>query len=202
MTNAAEIVSPDNAPNTDVAVAAASSRPTVAVQTMRMSDGRADYYVSIKVGDRQVHPHMFREEYKAAYHVALYEWLFNGSGEEPDLMAFDEGDWPAQTTVLVGADPAEIDALEKRVAELEEELDEALQAPWPAWADSILKSFKAHGYDPKDCDGAIDLGEAFEDYLDGIAQSEDSLRKVIAAKDEEIASLVAAMAASKGSNND
>ncbi|MCS4090120.1 hypothetical protein [Rhizobium sp. BK176] len=84
----------------------ASSKPIVAVQTMRLSDGLADHYVSIKVDDRQVHPHVFRQEYKAAYHVALYDWLLNG-GTEPDLLAFDEGDWPAQTTVLVAADPTD-----------------------------------------------------------------------------------------------
>lgn len=181
------------------AVTTAASRATVSVQTMRLSDGRSDYYVSIRVGDRQVHPHMFREEYKAAYHVALYDWLLNGSGEEPDLMAFDESDWPAQTTVLVGADPAEIKYLEKRVAELDEELEEARNIPWPAWTESILKTFKAHGYDPKDGDGAIDLAEAFDDYLDGIDHSEALLRKQLAEKEEEIASLRAAL---KDSNND
>lgn len=71
--------------------------PIVSVKTMRLGDGRADYFVSIKVGKREVTPHVFREEFKAAYHVALYSWLLNGT-EKPDLMAFDEGDWPAQAT--------------------------------------------------------------------------------------------------------
>lgn len=73
-----------------------SSGPIVSVQKMGLSDGRTDYFVSIRVGDRQVHPHVFREEFKAAYHVALYNWLLNGSGEEPDILAFDEDDWPAR----------------------------------------------------------------------------------------------------------
>jgi len=69
--------------------------PVVSIQPMALSGGRTDYFVSIKIGDREVTPHVFREEYKAAYHVALYDWLLNG-GEEPDLMAFDENDWPAR----------------------------------------------------------------------------------------------------------
>jgi hypothetical protein len=139
----------------------ASAKPVVAVQTMRLSDGRADYYVSIKVGERHVHPHVFKEEYKAAYHVALYDWLLNG-GTEPELLDFDEGDWPAQTTVLVGADPAELKVLQDKVTELEEDLDEARSQPWPDWASSILKTLKANGYDPVDEIGEADLGEALD----------------------------------------
>lgn len=69
----------------------------VAVKPMQLSDGRTDYFVSIKAGDREVTPHVFREEYKAAYHVALYDWLLNGSGEEPDVVEFGPDDWPART---------------------------------------------------------------------------------------------------------
>ncbi|TCU34089.1 hypothetical protein [Rhizobium azibense] len=65
------------------------------VKPMRLSDGRTDYFVSIRKGDREVTPHMFREEYKAAYHVALYDWLLNGK-EAPDLMAFGQDEFPAQ----------------------------------------------------------------------------------------------------------
>lgn len=72
-----------------------SPGPEVCIKPMRTSDGGCDHFVSIKVGDREVHPHMFREEYKAAYHVALYDWCLNG-GEKPDLMAFGPGDFPAQ----------------------------------------------------------------------------------------------------------
>lgn len=166
----------------------AEAKPVIAVQTMRLSDGRADYYVSIKVGDRQVHPHVFRDEFKAAYHVALYEWLLNG-GHKPDLLAFDEGDWPAQATELVGADPAQIKTLEDRVGELEGELDDALSLPWPEWALSILKRLKANGYDPVDCAGEVDLGEAFSEYLDGISHEEARIKRVLAEKDAEIARL-------------
>jgi len=73
-----------------------AGKPAVSIKPMRLSDGRADYFVSIKVGDREVTPHVFREEYKAAYHVALYDWLLNGSGEEPDAVAFAPDDWPAR----------------------------------------------------------------------------------------------------------
>lgn len=80
-------------------VSAASSpsadRPVVSIKKMRKSGDDADYFVSIKVGDREVTPHVFTEEYKAAYHVALYDWLLTG-GEKPDLMAFGPNDWPAR----------------------------------------------------------------------------------------------------------
>ncbi|MCV9964036.1 hypothetical protein OIU34_19330 [Pararhizobium sp. BT-229] len=162
----------------------------ISVQTMRLSDGRADYYVSIKVGDRQVHPHVFREEFKAAYHVALYEWLLNG-GQKPDLLAFDEGDWPAQATELVGADPAQIKTLEDRIGELEGELEDALALPWPDWASSILKTLKANGYDPVDEAGEVDLAEAFSEYLHGISEEDARFKRVLAEKDAEIARLKA-----------
>jgi hypothetical protein len=67
---------------------------TVSVLPMQLSGGRTDFFVSIQAGERVVTPHVFREEYKAAYHVALYDWLLNG-GTEPDLMAFGPDDWPA-----------------------------------------------------------------------------------------------------------
>jgi hypothetical protein len=170
-----------------------SSTPLVAVQTMRLSNGRADYYVSIKVGDRQVHPHVFRDEYKAAYHVALYDWLLNG-GTEPELLDFDEGDWPAQKTVLVGADPAQIKVLQDRVIELEEELDEARSLPWPEWASSILKRLQANGYDPVDDVGEVDLGEAFSEYLHGISQEDESHKRIVVERDAEIARFKAELA--------
>ncbi|MHC2249941.1 hypothetical protein [Bradyrhizobium elkanii] len=68
----------------------------VSIKPMHLSDGRTDYFVSIKVSDREVTPHVFREEYKAAYHVALYGWLLNGRGEEPDVVDFGPKDWPAR----------------------------------------------------------------------------------------------------------
>lgn len=75
----------------------ARERPIVSVKPMALSGGRMDYYVSIQVGGREVTPHVFREEYKAAYHVALYDWLLNGSGEEPDCVDFGPDDWPARS---------------------------------------------------------------------------------------------------------
>jgi hypothetical protein len=68
----------------------------VSIKPMRLAGGRTDYFVSIKVGDREVTPHVFREEYKAAYHVALYDWLLNGTGEEPCPVDFGPDDWPAR----------------------------------------------------------------------------------------------------------
>ncbi len=73
----------------------AGARPIVKIKPMTLSGNRTDYFVSIQCGDREVTPHVFREEYKAAYHVALYDWLLNGSGEEPDCVEFGPDDWPA-----------------------------------------------------------------------------------------------------------
>ncbi|RWF33748.1 hypothetical protein [Mesorhizobium sp.] len=67
----------------------------VSIKPMRMCDGRCDYFVSFKHGDREVTPHVFRERYKAEYHVALYKWLF-GQGDKPHLLDFFDGEWPAR----------------------------------------------------------------------------------------------------------
>ncbi|QQO30761.1 hypothetical protein JJC00_18935 [Bradyrhizobium diazoefficiens] len=80
------------------------NRPIVSIKPMRLADGRTDYWVSIKVGEKDVTPHVFRGEYKAAYHVALYDWLLNGIGEEPDCVEFGPNDWPARlATPLIDA---------------------------------------------------------------------------------------------------
>lgn len=73
------------------------SVPVVDIQTMSLSGDRKDYFVRITVGDKSVTPHVFREKFKAEYHVQLYNWLFTGEGEEPEVMAFGPGDWPART---------------------------------------------------------------------------------------------------------
>jgi hypothetical protein len=78
------------------AIKASDEGPVVSIKPMPLSGGRTDYFVSIKVGDKEVTPHVFREEYKAAYHVALYDWLLNGVGDEPVVVAFGPDDWPAQ----------------------------------------------------------------------------------------------------------
>ncbi|MEY9247608.1 hypothetical protein [Bradyrhizobium elkanii] len=82
-----------------------SDRAVVSIKPMKLSDGRTDFFVSIKIQDRDVTPHVFREEYKAAYHVALYDWLLNGKGEEPEVVDFGPNDWPARVM------PASQDAL-------------------------------------------------------------------------------------------
>jgi hypothetical protein len=73
-----------------------AATPQVSLKRMGLSDGRTDYFVMIKVGDREVSPHVFRDEYKAAYHVALYDWLLTGRGEKPEIVAFGPHDWPAR----------------------------------------------------------------------------------------------------------
>lgn len=82
----------------DAGLLVSAQRPTVSIEPMHLSDDLVDYFVAIKVGDRVVTPHVFREEYKAAYHVALYDWLLNGAGEEPDVVEFGPNDWPARRT--------------------------------------------------------------------------------------------------------
>ncbi len=78
-------------------LATQSDLPVVDIQTMKLTDGRADHFVRITVEDRSVTPHMFRDKYKSEYHVQLYSWLFTGIGEEPDVMDFSEDEWPART---------------------------------------------------------------------------------------------------------
>lgn len=68
----------------------------ISIKPMKLSDGGSDYFVSIKHGANEVTPHCFRERFKAEYHVALYKWLF-GQGDEPDILDFDENEWPART---------------------------------------------------------------------------------------------------------
>ncbi|MBD9635928.1 hypothetical protein IB277_06425 [Ensifer sp. ENS07] len=73
-------------------------------------------------------------------------------------------------------DLASIDRQQTEIERLERELEEARDVPWPDWASAILKTLKANGYDPVDDAGEVDLGEAFEDYLEGIAQAEEQQR--------------------------
>jgi hypothetical protein len=77
--------------------------PVVSISPMKLSDGRTDFYVEIRVGDRIVYPHVFRAEFKAAYHVALYDWLLNRK-PAPDLMEFRDDDFPAQAHSVVHGD--------------------------------------------------------------------------------------------------
>lgn len=90
--------------NAAAALSAGVGQPAVSVQEMRLSDGRSDFYVAIRCGDREVTPHVFRERFKAEYHVALYDWLLNG-GDEPNVIEFNENDWPAKHKVTALATP-------------------------------------------------------------------------------------------------
>ncbi len=64
---------------------------------------------------------------------------------------------------------AENEALRRRLANAEDERDEALQAPWPQWADAIRKCLMGYGVDPGD---EWDLPEQFEDWLNGVVENE------------------------------
>ncbi|WP_192246147.1 hypothetical protein [Mesorhizobium silamurunense] len=75
--------------------ALAAATPVVSIKPMKLSDGRCDYFVSFKCGAREVTPHVFRERFKAEWHVAEYRWLF-GQGEKPGWLEFREDEWPAR----------------------------------------------------------------------------------------------------------
>jgi hypothetical protein len=61
------------------------------VKTMKLSDGREDHYVSIRVGDREITPYKFTIKGRAEYEVAELNWLLNGA-EKPDIL-----DWLDRT---------------------------------------------------------------------------------------------------------
>lgn len=63
-----------------------SVMPVVSVQEMQTSAG-ADYFVHIRVADRTVTPHVFKQRWKAEYEVDHWKWLF-GQGDEPDIMDY------------------------------------------------------------------------------------------------------------------
>lgn len=68
------------------AAPASVAEPVCAVAEMKTSAG-SDYFVSVRVGDREITPHAFKERWKAEYEVAEWKWLLNG-GDKPDLMAY------------------------------------------------------------------------------------------------------------------
>lgn len=75
---------------------------------MKTSAG-SDYYVTVRCGDRELTPHMFKIKGRADYEVAEWLWLFNG-GEKPDIMAYDCDDPLKEDTSLnfeVGETPEE-----------------------------------------------------------------------------------------------
>lgn len=110
----------------DTPSVAGTERPVVSLLPMRLSDGRCDYFVLIKVGDREVTPHVFREKYKADYHIALYDWLLNGGREEPDVMDFNDD--PKGEGFGADDHPAQI---RRTVAETDEALIERMaRAAW------------------------------------------------------------------------
>ncbi len=67
--------------------------PLVQVKPLQLSDGRKDYFVSIQVGDREITPYVFQEEYKAAYEAASFDWLLNGA-EEPSIADYGPEGFP------------------------------------------------------------------------------------------------------------
>jgi hypothetical protein len=68
------------------APASEAVKPRCYVAEMKTSAG-SDFFVAIKIGDRELTPHMFKEKWKADYEVEEWKWMF-GQAEKPDLMAF------------------------------------------------------------------------------------------------------------------
>lgn len=60
--------------------------PVVSVQEMKTSAG-TDYFVHIRVADRTVTPHVFKQRWKAEYEVDHWKWIF-GQGDEPNIMDY------------------------------------------------------------------------------------------------------------------
>jgi hypothetical protein len=82
----------------------------ISVKTMKLSDGREDHYVSIRVGDREITPHKYSIKGRAEFDVAEWNWLLNGA-EKPDVV-----DWLDRTRPLV--------ALEARASDRERTIEE------------------------------------------------------------------------------
>ncbi len=98
--------------------------PNVSVKEMKLSDGRSDFYVSVQCNGREVTPHKFSERWKAEYEAAFYAWVFDG-GEEPDLMAYGEDEWPARAI----KPPSPVDGKDKvEGADLAERIDRLMAA--------------------------------------------------------------------------
>jgi hypothetical protein len=65
-----------------------SCRPRVSVREMKLSDGSSDFFVLIRVGDREITPHVYKIRGRAEYDVAHWNYVFFG-GEEPFILDFN-----------------------------------------------------------------------------------------------------------------
>lgn len=61
--------------------------PVVSVLEMKTSAG-SDYFVHIRVADREVTPHVFKHRWKAEYEVDHWKWIFGQTDKEPDIMDY------------------------------------------------------------------------------------------------------------------
>ncbi|MCK9361762.1 hypothetical protein M0Q28_06100 [Patescibacteria group bacterium] len=138
---------------------------------MKLSPGadgepRSDFFVSIKVSDREVTPHMFRERSKSEYHVALYDWLLNG-GDEPKLMAFGPDEWPARKLGApveaakgggVGVKPLEWEEFERGSGSV---YAISIFGRYSAWREGEYGRYETpEGYRSRSIDGGIDAAKA------------------------------------------
>lgn len=63
-----------------------SVMPVVSVKEMKTSAG-SDYFVHIRVADREITPHVFKQRWQAEYEVDHWKWLL-GQGDRPDIMDY------------------------------------------------------------------------------------------------------------------
>ncbi|MER8941307.1 hypothetical protein NKH82_17630 [Mesorhizobium sp. M0915] len=164
----------------DATGSAPAAPVAVSIRPMRLSDGQCDYFVSFEHGGREVTPHVFRDRFKAEYHVALYRWLF-GQGVEPDIMEFNKDEWPARTdteeekqafAALVAAPPAQEAVVPEsnlrseilsRIAvfrDMEPEEDETWESWYFAAFDMLRGEISSWSITPPAPTSAVDGGEA------------------------------------------
>lgn len=114
-----------------------AARIAFEVQTMKTSCG-ADYFVMMKRGDQKMSLYSSRLRYQMEYHRAELDWFVNG-GEKPDLMAFSEESHPNLYPNEHPADKEPKVDKSARIAELEAEKRELLDAlkpfanEFPSW---------------------------------------------------------------------
>lgn len=86
------------------------------VREMRTSKG-SEFFVVVKLGDRELTPHMYTERWKAEYDVASWQHLLCGA-PEPDLLAYG----PSEDSAPAGSG---------------EVTDEMVEAAYSAWQDAV-----------------------------------------------------------------
>lgn len=71
----------------DVLLPSPVRAPVVTIQEMQTSAG-TDYFVHIRVADREITPHVYKQRWKAEYDVDHWKWIFGQIAEQPDIMNY------------------------------------------------------------------------------------------------------------------